>query len=134
MTGTASEFNEAHENSAEDLHKINLLSAWIFGRINTDCTLEDIDSTGCKLLIPRNNHAPAGIFRLIIMCPDNDEKVHTVIDAQPCRQLDESHETYTKISVRFIGMNNELSQEIKLLQASLTMSLQQEIKCSWMQS
>lgn len=139
MTGTASEISEFSDNSSNGRNNIDLLSAWIFGRINTDCVLNDISDYGCSLVLPKDKDTPAFNFRLIIMSPENDEIVHMVIDAKLHWEDTQFGPTHKQIGVEFINLKQDQRYEINLLKAALRStdnsenSKQPEIKCSWLQ-
>jgi hypothetical protein len=139
MTGTASEISDFSDNNSIRNNNIDLLSAWIFGRINTDCVLSDISDYGCSLVLPKNKDTPAFNFRLIIMSPENNEIVHMLIDAKLRWEDIQFGPTHKRIGVEFINLKQDQRYEINLLKAALRStdnsenSKQPEIKCSWLQ-
>ena len=77
MTGTANEFYDYNEN----LNNIDLFSAWLFGKINANCILSDINRDGCSVLIPKDQSTPCGAFNLLIMSAKDSDQLHTVLTA-----------------------------------------------------
>lgn len=69
MTGSASSFTDFNDNVSSKAHNINLLTTWLFCKINTDCVLTDITTSGGSALVPHNQPAPSALFDLVIMSP-----------------------------------------------------------------
>lgn len=135
MTGTASEMYEFNDTansdlSKADLSKADLLSAWLFGKINTNCKLTDLDRQGCTILVPKYQSMPGETFKLIIMSPENSEHVHTTVNAEQI-WLDQHFSTsHIKIAARFKNLEQYLLQEINLLLSHIRMMDNHDIKCS----
>ncbi len=130
MAGTASELCGSDNNVNSETYGFELFSSWLFGKINAKCSLLEIDQDGCKILIPVSKPVPAAEFKLIIMSPDDTEKVHTIITTQPhssdrCFSL-----THKKINGRFVDSDLDLYGEIQLLKTYLDNSDKKYIKCS----
>lgn len=130
MAGTASELCGSDNNINPETYGLELFSSWLFGKINAKCTLLEIDQEGCKILTPVSKSMPAGEFKLIIMSPDDAEKVHTVISAQAHSSDSYFSITHKKINCRFVDTDEGLRGEIKLLKAYLDNNDEKHIKCS----
>jgi hypothetical protein len=125
MTGTANEFHDYNDN----LNNIDLFSAWLFGKINVNCILSDISRTGCSVLIPKNQSAPSGKFNLLIMSPENSERLHTVLNAEQCWQDNKYSSTHKKIGIKFQNIAQDQLLEINLLTHHFKLSGNTNIKC-----
>lgn len=89
MAGTANVFIDYTENANTKPRSIELLSAWLFGRVNTGCLLVDISTCGGAVLIPKKHPVPSASFDLIIMSPENKEKTLAILQAET-RWLDDA--------------------------------------------
>lgn len=135
MTGTASEiFDYNNEticrSSVRSSSNIIQLTAWIFGRINADCILNDISGCGCSILAPKNLAIPASTFKLLIMTTDNDEKVHSVLSSQVHWQDDDFTQTHKKTGIEFLRVTDEQRREISILESLFCDPAHPLIKCS----
>jgi len=129
MTGTASEIFDYNEKISGKLSNIDLLSAWVFGRIDADCILNDISECGCSILLPKNKPTPSSTFKLIIMSPDNDKKAHSILSSQARWQDSDFTQTHKKIGIKFLGITDDLRGEINALKLFFHTPARQQIKC-----
>jgi len=130
MTGTASELCEYNENETSDFIKAEFISAWLFGRINANCTLYDISHCGCAILLPTDQKPPLEVIKLIIMSPDDDEKIHTILAAEP-RWIEEDYSSlHKKMGFRFLEVKADLYDEISSLIPHVKTIGSQSLKCS----
>lgn len=111
MTGTASEFydDESTEKNFE------LLTAWLLGRINANCQLHDLSYNGCALLIPKHLNLPSTPVKIAIMSPDNDERVHVVINAEMRWMNEERSASYNKAGFMFLETGPDITIELSEL-------------------
>jgi len=135
MTGTASEIFDYNKETSGKLNNgklsnIDLLSAWIFGRINADGILNDISESGCSILLPKNESTPLNAFKLIIMSPDNDKNVHSILSSQARWQDNNFTQTQKKIGIEFLDITDDLRGEINALKPFFYNPALQQIKCS----
>lgn len=130
MTGTASELYNANVNMSADTHSVDLFSKWVLGKTNAKCILHDISQYGCTILIPVSQLVPAGEFKVIIMSPDNGEKVHTIVSAKTVWVDGGFSEKYKRIRASFIKMEDDLHGEINILKSWLHYSYENKIKCN----
>jgi len=133
MTGTASELCESNEFFNNKLSNTDLFSAWLFGKINADCLLSDISQDGCSILIPKKHPPLKETFNLIIMSPDDNEKVHTILAARQCWSNNLHSTTHIKTGIEFLDITKDLLTEINLLITYFTYSDHSSaplIKCS----
>ena len=103
MTGTASAFNDFTDtdNINYKPRNIDLFSAWLFGKGNTDCLLADISSHGGAVLIPKKRTTPSAVLDLLIMSPENKDEIFTIIQAEQ-RWIDvDFSDKYKKIGLEF---------------------------------
>ncbi len=129
MTGTANEFYDYNESSNMDL-----FSAWLFGRINANCLLSDISRCGCSVLIPKKQSAPSENFKLLIMCPDDNEKLYTVLKVGKCWENNDYSSTHQKIGIKFINVDHDQLNAIDVLEKHFKLSVHATIKCSLLKS
>jgi hypothetical protein len=100
MVGTANVFNDYTENANTKSRNIDLLSAWLFGRVNTGCLLVDISTCGGAVLIPKKHPVPSASFDLIIMSPENKDEILAILQAET-RWLDDAFSaTHKKFGFR----------------------------------
>jgi len=125
MTGTANEFYECSDN----LNKVDLFSAWLFGKINANCILSDLSRDECSVLIPNNQSAPSGVFSLLIMSPENSDQLHTVLNVEQSWQDKNHSATHKKMGVRFHNPDFDQLLEINVLMQHLKLSANANIKC-----
>jgi hypothetical protein len=127
MTGTACEFyDEGEEQSVKNL---DLISAWLFGRITANCTLNDISYNGCSLLIPKQIKLSSRPVKIAIMSPDNSERVHVVIDAEMRWIDDEPSTSFRKASFTFLKPETDISSEIGELISHIQQINSCDLKC-----
>ena len=126
MTGTANEFYDYNEN----LNNIDLFSAWLFGKINANCILSEVSQSGCSVLIPKNQSAPSGAFNLLIMSPEDSNRLHSVLNAEQRWQDKDYSSTHKKIGIKFHNIEHDQLLEINLLMQHVTLSGNKSIKCS----
>ena len=134
MTGTANEVfdcnNEiAYESINRSSSRIVQLTAWICGKVEADCILSDMTECGCSVLFPKKQAAPAEAFKLIIMSPDNDERVHSVLNSQICWQDENFTRSHKKIGIKFLDVTDDQRSEISLLENLFCNPDGQLIKC-----
>jgi len=125
MTGTANEFYDFNESNNMDL-----FSAWLFGNINANCLLSDLNRYGCSVLIPKKQSAPSGVFNLLIISPDDGERLHTVLKGELCWQDVEYSDRYKKIGIRFCELEHEQLLDINVLSQSFRLHGKTAIRCS----
>ena len=125
MAGTASEFCDYNESNNMDL-----FSAWLFGKINVNCILSDLSRCGCAVLIPKKQSAPSGIFNLLIMSPDDDERLHTVLKAEQRWEDVDYSATHKKVGIKFRELEHDQLLEINVLSQYFKLSANAAIKCS----
>lgn len=130
MTGTASELYSTNVNINADKHNVNLFSKWLFGKINAKCILHDISQYGCTILIPGSQLIPADEFKVVIMSPDDSEKVHTIVSAKTVWVDGAFSEKFKRIRASFIKIEDDFHGEINLLKSYLRNSRDNKIKCN----
>ena len=130
MTGTVSELCGSDSNINPEIYRFELFSSWLFGKINAKCSLLDIDQDGCKILVPISKSMPAGEFKLIIMSPDDTERVQMIISAQSHSSGRYFSLTHKKINCRFLDIDESQHEAIKLLETYLLNDNEKHIKCS----
>jgi len=139
MTGTASEVfdcnNEVTRRPSNSKFSngrssnLELLSDWIFGRIDADCILNDISECGASILLPKNYPIPTSTFKLIVMSPENDKQVHCMLRARLRWQNNEFTQAYKKVGAEFLDITHELRGEINVLKPFFYNDSHQQIKC-----
>ena len=135
MTGTASEmidYNNEIPDKSNDLcsSRVIQLTAWIFGRIEADCLLSDITACGCSILLPKKHATPADIFKLIIMSPDNNDKVHSVLISQIRWEDAGFTQSHKKAGIRFLELTDDQHSEINILANLFCKPDHPLVKCS----
>ncbi len=130
MTGTASELYDSAESTNNQSNNINLLSSWLFGKINTGCILMDISECGCSVLIPRKLSTSPELFDLVIMHPQNNEKVMVVLQGEHRWVIRNYTSRYKKTGIKFHNITPENKLAIKLLGEHLSQRENAEIKCN----
>lgn len=114
MTGTACDISVYREYDANQ-DNLNLFSAWLFGKINAEYLLDSINTDGCTIRVPVDHHVPDREIKLLIMSPDNENRVHSIF----CMQLDSFVEHYSneyrRVNFRFVCKEPELIHEVNLL-------------------
>lgn len=130
MTGTASELYGINENSNLDLNGFDLFSRWLFEKSSSNLILQDINQHGCIVHMPISQTTPLDVFKLIIMSPNDSEKVHTIINAQVHWMDSEALPKYKKLSIQFVNMDDSLCDEINALQQYLNINSENKISCS----
>lgn len=130
MNGTVSEAYNTDVNMSEDKHNVNLFSKWLFGKINAKCILYDINQYGCTILIPGSQREPVDEFKVIIMSPDDSEKVLTILNVKMVWVDGSFSEKYKRIRASFIKMEDDLHGEINLLRSCMRYSRENKIKCN----
>ena len=126
MTGTANEFYDYNDK----LNNIDLFSAWLFGKINANCILSDISLCGCSVLIPINQSAPSGAFNLLIMSPEDSDRLHTVLNAEQRWEDKKFSSTHKKIGIKFRNSDFDQLLKINTLTQHFKLSGDTKIKCS----
>jgi hypothetical protein len=126
MTGTASEFYDYND----DLNSIDLFSDWLFGKINANCILFDINKYGCSVLIPKNQSTPPGKFNLLIMSPENSEQLHTVLKAEQCWEDTNYSSTHKKIGIKLQNIEQDQLLGLNVLTQHFKLFGNTSIKCS----
>ena len=130
MTGTASEFLTDNENIIPEVNSFDLLSSWLFGKINASCILKDIDQHGCVVLMPFSQSIPTGAFKLIIMFPDAPKKVHTILSARVSMVEGAFSARCQRVKVTFESKDDDFYGEINLLKAAIDLDDQNKIRCN----
>ncbi len=130
MTGTANELIDHNDNTVLNSSNFELFSAWLFGNINANCIINDISHCGCSILVPKYKSVPAETFNLLIMSPDNDKELHTVVSAQPRWSDKKALSTHVKTGVKFLNINADTREQINDLIRHITLSNSKKIKCS----
>lgn len=130
MTGTASVLNDYTDNANKKARNINLLSSWLFGKVNTDCTLVDLSLCGGAVLVPLHQPVPGNSFDLVIMSPENREDVFTTIHAEPRWQDNEFSSTHKKVGFRFKNIDLEKHQDIRELLQLIASQKSLQLECS----
>ncbi len=125
MAGTASEFCDFNESK-----KMDLFSAWLFGKINANCVLSDLSRCGCAVLMPKKQSAPSGVFNLLIMSPDDGDRLHTVLKGEQRWQDLGYSKTHKKVGIRFCELESEQLLEINVLSQHFKRAGKATIKCS----
>jgi len=124
MAGTANEFYDYSESN-----NVDLFSAWLFGKINANCILSDLSRCGGSVLIPEKQSVPTGIFNLLIMCPEDSDRLHTVLKAE-LRWLDENYSsTHKKMGIKFRELEHDQLLEINVLSQHFMSAENATIKC-----
>lgn len=124
MAGTANEFYDYNESS-----NMELFSAWLFGKINANCILSDLSRCGCSVLIPKIQSAPSGVFNLLIMCPEDSARLHTVLKAEQRWEDEEYSATHKMIGIKFRELEPDQLMEINVLSQYFSSSENITIKC-----
>lgn len=130
MTGTASVLNDYTDNANKKARNISLLSSWLFGKVNTDCTLVDLSLCGGAVLIPLHQPVPGNSFDLVIMSPENREEVFCAIQAEQRWQDNEFSSTHKKFGFRFKNIDLEKHQDIRELLKLAASQQNLELVCS----
>jgi len=108
------------------------LTAWIYGIVNANCILKDINEYGCSILLPKDKITPEKPFKLLILSPDNDAKIHSVLGSQTHWQDDNFTQSYKKISIKFLKITYKQRCEISTLESLFYNSSPPLIKCSFL--
>ncbi len=130
MAGTASELYASNDDGSSEIYGFELFSCWLFGKINANCTLLDIDQEGCSFLIPTLQTVPSGEFKIIIMNPEDEKRVHTIINARQHWVDSDFSYRHKKINCSFISMDAGTCGEINILKSFLGNYYENHIKCS----
>lgn len=130
MTGTASELYNTDVNINADMNSVDLFSKWLFGKINAKCILHEISQYGCTILVPVSQLVPAGEFKVIVMSPEDNEKVHTIVSAKTIWIDGNYSEEYKRIRSSFMKVDNDIDAEINRLKSHLKCRNENKIKCS----
>lgn len=134
MVGTASELCNTDVDINVGMNNTDLFAKWLFGKINAKCILHDISQYGCTILIPVSQSVPVDEFKVIIMSPDDSEKVHTIVNAKTIWIDGNYTEKYKRIRSSFIKMEDDIYGEIKILKSYLNCRDEDKIKCSVLRS
>ncbi len=126
MTGTANEFYDYNDK----LNNIDLFSAWLFGKINANCILSEVSQSGCSVLMPKSQSAPSGAFKLLIMSPEDSDRLHTALYAEQDWQDKNYSSTHKKIGIKFHNIEYDQLLEINILTQHFKLSGNIAIKCS----
>jgi len=132
MTGTASELTDYNGIDTSGLIDFEYFSAWLFGNINADCLLSDISYCGCSILLPKDKLPPSNIFKLLIMSPDDDKKLHSVISARQCWIEKNATSSHNKVGMQFLSDTPDIHDEISVLIPHVS-SEGGEIRCGLLQ-
>jgi len=129
MTGTASEFIDYYRTNNNSLINFELFSVRLFGNINANCELNDITQYGCSILTPKDINLPTDIFNLLIMSPDDDKKLFTVITAE-IRRIDSHNSVEHDIAgMKFLDVEADTRDEINVLMQRNITGKKSRIKC-----
>jgi hypothetical protein len=129
MTGTACIFNEYVEVAHRKSRNIDLLSAWLFGKVNTGCVLVDISCDGGAALIPKKQKNPVGPFDLVIMSPDNQDEAVSVILAEKRWLINNYSRTHKKIGFKFDNIDQIKSENIQLIKKLIDSQKENNLAC-----
>ncbi len=125
MAGTANEFYDYSESNNMDN-----FSAWLFGEINANCLLSDFSRCGCAILIPKKQSAPSGVFNLLIMSPEDGDRLHTVLKAEQRWEDKDYSLTHRKVGIKFLEIGHDELSDINVLSQYFRLSGNPAIKCS----
>ena len=115
MTGTASELYETTANVNSQSNNFRLLSSWLFGRISTGCSLVDVSTGGCRILIPRKHTLINDRFRLVIMSPLDRQQAIMVLSAEKRWQQTDYSDHLVKAGFRFTQVESKDLDNIRRL-------------------
>jgi hypothetical protein len=130
MAGTACILNDYSNDAGNKSRNIDLLSAWLFGKLNTDCLLTDISKCGGSVLVPKKQIISSESFDLVIMSPENKEKVLTVLQAEQRWEDKEYSTLYKKIGVKFQNIDQVNIQAINTVIELFIQQKNTSIKCN----
>jgi c-di-GMP-binding flagellar brake protein YcgR len=84
------------------------LPAWLLDkneRVSAGCMLVNISDGGAAVLVPVNQPAPSDDFDLVVMSPESNSGILTILQAEK-RWIDTDYSaTHKKIGVEFININ-----------------------------
>jgi c-di-GMP-binding flagellar brake protein YcgR len=121
--------NEYVETAHRKSRNINLLSAWLFGKVNTGCVLVDISSAGGSALVPKKQNNPASSFDLVIMSPENADEAVTSIPAERSWLIENYSRTHKKIGFKFDNIDQIKSDEIQLINKLISAQKENNLSC-----
>ena len=122
-------FNEYVEVAHKKSRNISLLTAWLFGKVNTGCVLVDISCEGGAALIPKKQKNPVGSFDLVIMSPDNQDEAVTVISAEKRWLINNYSRTHKKIGFKFDNLDQVKSTDIQLINKLIDAQKESNLTC-----
>jgi len=131
MTSTANaHIDFADTDNSHQSRRIDLLSAWLFGKVNTDCVLANISRSGAAVLIPIQENNPAETLELIIMSPENQQEILTKIRAQ-LRWIDIKYsKKYKKAGLEFQNIDALHHHTVDSIMQHFSRQKRTDIKCN----
>ncbi len=135
MTGTACVTTNYAEIDVQKSGYFERLSTWLFGKdnaFNLGCTLVDISTCGGAVLIPNGQPVPYELFELVIMSPERNNSIFTVLEAKQ-RWINESYtDTHVKTGFEFHNTNATKHQMINSLIKLVSTEQELKLGCSLM--
>jgi hypothetical protein len=107
--------NDNNTTTTKKTYLVSLLPAWLLTSDYTasqSCVMTDLSSGGAAILIPRSQAAATETFDLIILSPDNDDEILTILSAEQCWKDEDHSPDHIKIGVVFSEMNSIKTQVI----------------------
>jgi len=106
------------------------LTAWIYGIANANyCILSDINECGCSILLPKDKSTPTNPFKLLILSPNNNTKIHSVLNSKTLWQDNNFTQSYKKIGIKFQKITDEQHCEVSMLENLFYNAAPPLIKC-----
>lgn len=130
MAGTANAFNDYTDNANNKVRNFDLLSTWLFGKVNTGCLLVNLSSYGGTVLIPKKNTMPTDMFDLAIMSPQNKDSVLIILKAEPRWIDDKFSSSHKKIGLRFHDIKLSEQLVLNILIDYIALPRKPELECN----
>jgi hypothetical protein len=90
------------------MSKDEILPSWLLDkneRVSAGCMLVNISDGGAAVLVPVNQPAPSDDFDLVVMSPEGNNGILTILQAEK-RWIDTDYSvTHKKMGVEFININ-----------------------------
>jgi hypothetical protein len=118
MIRTENITNDCIYTTSKKTYLVSLLPAWLLNdkhKVNQNCTINDLSTSGAALLIPRNRTTLAESFDLVFMSPDNEDETLTVLPAELRWRDEDNFPDHIKIGVEFSEMNPIKTQMINAM-------------------
>ncbi len=135
MTGTACIVTNYTEVNIQKSGYFERLSTWLFGKdnaFNLGCTLVDVSTCGGAVLIPGEQPAPGELFELVIMSPEQNNSIFTILQAKQ-RWINENYtDTHVKMGFEFHNINATKHQMINSLIKLVSTQQELKLECSLM--